>query len=199
MIVPYVEIQAITPPTLASSSAFDNQNNAPIYVPDESVDDYKTATNWVSLANRIFSIKNKSTGQKWKLLRDRTPGANLNSVATGTTIGSLNLGTTINMGDVLAIELSFNNGSYTYPNQVVTITMNYNTTSPSNAIEHYYTTISRLYGSRLRNYTFTCSYSNTNIYFGNKSYLEGYFSGSEIQWTTNSYTLYVGKVWRLEG
>jgi hypothetical protein len=58
-LVPYVEIQAITPPTLASNNAFTDQNNAPIYVPDESVDDYKTATNWVNLANRIFSINDK--------------------------------------------------------------------------------------------------------------------------------------------
>ena len=57
--VPYVEIKAITPPTLASYTAFYNKNNAPIYVPDESVDDYKTATNWVNLASRIFSINDK--------------------------------------------------------------------------------------------------------------------------------------------
>ena len=59
ILVPYVEIQAITPPTLGSALAFDNQNNAPIYVPDESVNAYKTATNWVDLANRIFSINDK--------------------------------------------------------------------------------------------------------------------------------------------
>jgi len=58
-LVPYVEMQAITPPTLASSGAFSSQNNAPIYVPDESVDAYKTATNWVNLADRIFSINDK--------------------------------------------------------------------------------------------------------------------------------------------
>ena len=58
-LVPYVEMKAITPPTLAGSNAFDNQNDAPIYVPDESVDDYKTATNWVDLADRIFSINDK--------------------------------------------------------------------------------------------------------------------------------------------
>ena len=58
-LVPYIEIQAITPPTLANAIAFSNQNNAPIYVPDESVDDYKTATNWVDLADRIFSINDK--------------------------------------------------------------------------------------------------------------------------------------------
>ena len=58
-VVPYIEIRAITPPTLAGYQAFTNQNDAPIYVPDESVDDYKTATNWVNLADRIFSINDK--------------------------------------------------------------------------------------------------------------------------------------------
>ncbi len=58
-LVPYVEIQAITPPSLSSADAFAEQNNAPIYVPDESVDDYKTATNWVDLADRIFPISDR--------------------------------------------------------------------------------------------------------------------------------------------
>ena len=56
-LVPYVEIQAITPPTLANSNAFNNQNNAPIYVPDESVEAYKTS--WSTLASRIFPISDK--------------------------------------------------------------------------------------------------------------------------------------------
>ncbi len=61
-LVPYVEIQATTPPTLANANAFDNQNDAPIYVPDESVDDYKEATQWVDLADRIFSINDLASG-----------------------------------------------------------------------------------------------------------------------------------------
>ncbi len=57
--VQYVEIRATIPPTLASFFAFDNQNNAPIYVPNASVLAYKNATNWVNLASRIFSINDK--------------------------------------------------------------------------------------------------------------------------------------------
>ncbi len=140
-----------------------------------------------------------SLGQQWKLLRDRNPTTNLTSVGTGTNVVGLNLGTTINRGNVLAIEVSLNSGSYQYPTQVVIVSMNNNATSPTSVIEHYHTTISRLYGDRLKNYTFTCSYDSQTIYFGNKKYLEGYFSGNEIQWTTGNYTLYVGKVWRLEG
>ena len=50
-----VTIQATTPPSLGSS-AFDNTNNCRIYVPAESVDAYKTATNWSSYASRIQAI-----------------------------------------------------------------------------------------------------------------------------------------------
>ena len=59
VLVPYIEIQAITPPTLANINAFSNQNKAPIYVPNESVDDYKIANKWVDLADRIFPISDK--------------------------------------------------------------------------------------------------------------------------------------------
>ncbi len=55
----YVEMRGETPPTLADSNAFDWQNDAPIYVPHESVTAYKTATQWVNLASRIFSINDK--------------------------------------------------------------------------------------------------------------------------------------------
>ena len=51
-----VTIQATTPPTLSGTSAFSNTNNCPIYVPAESLDTYKTARNWSSLASRIEAI-----------------------------------------------------------------------------------------------------------------------------------------------
>ena len=51
-----VTIQATIPPTLGGTSVFNNTNNCPIYVPAESVDAYKTATNWSSLADRIQAI-----------------------------------------------------------------------------------------------------------------------------------------------
>ena len=50
-----VTIQATTPPTLGSI-VFNNTNNCPIYVPAESVDAYKSATNWSSYASRIKAI-----------------------------------------------------------------------------------------------------------------------------------------------
>lgn len=49
-----------TPPTLGSE-AFGNTNNCPIYVPASSVDTYKAANNWSTLASRIFAIEQVAT------------------------------------------------------------------------------------------------------------------------------------------
>ena len=50
-----ITIQATTPPTLGTSP-FKNTNNCPVYVPSESLEAYKTATNWKTYASRIQSI-----------------------------------------------------------------------------------------------------------------------------------------------
>lgn len=42
-----------TPPILENVNALQNTNNCPIYVPDASVEAYKTATNWNQYADRI--------------------------------------------------------------------------------------------------------------------------------------------------
>lgn len=47
---------AVTPPTLANNIAFHDTNDCPIYVPAESVDAYKSATNWSTYADRIQAI-----------------------------------------------------------------------------------------------------------------------------------------------
>ena len=56
-----IKIESATPPTLPNPSTsfaqpFDNTNNCPIYVPAESVNTYKTATNWSEYADRIQAI-----------------------------------------------------------------------------------------------------------------------------------------------
>lgn len=50
-----ITINATTPPTLGYSP-FVNTNDCPIYVPSESVEAYKTATNWSTYASRIKPI-----------------------------------------------------------------------------------------------------------------------------------------------
>ena len=48
-----ITIRATTPPTLESVFALSDTNNCPIYVPAESVELYRTATNWSAYASRI--------------------------------------------------------------------------------------------------------------------------------------------------
>ena len=57
----YMIFEPTTPPTLANNNSFANTNNCPIYVPDASVNDYKTAANWSNLASRIFPISDLTT------------------------------------------------------------------------------------------------------------------------------------------
>ena len=51
-----ITINALTPPTLGSSSVFLQTNDCPIYVPAASVEVYKTANRWSSYASRIQAI-----------------------------------------------------------------------------------------------------------------------------------------------
>lgn len=51
-----VTVLAATPPTLERSNAFGGTNDCPIYVPAASVDAYKEARAWTSLASRIQAI-----------------------------------------------------------------------------------------------------------------------------------------------
>lgn len=48
-----------TPPFPLTSGAFKTYNDCPIYVPDDAVDTFKTATNWSAYADRIKPISEK--------------------------------------------------------------------------------------------------------------------------------------------
>lgn len=56
-----IVMSTIVPPTLSSTTVFNNtHSNLQIYVPDESVDAYKAATNWSSYASKIKPMSQKS-------------------------------------------------------------------------------------------------------------------------------------------
>lgn len=57
----YIEFKSQFAPTLKSDggATFRNTNNCPIYVPDASVEDYKTAQGWSYVADRIKPISEK--------------------------------------------------------------------------------------------------------------------------------------------
>ena len=49
-------MRPVTPPIMSNTSSLTSTNNCLIYVPDESVNAYKTATNWTTVASRIHPI-----------------------------------------------------------------------------------------------------------------------------------------------
>ena len=49
-------ILAITPPTLGASAFYGNASGRKIYVPQESVEAYKAATNWSTYESAILPI-----------------------------------------------------------------------------------------------------------------------------------------------
>ena len=56
-----ISITADTPPTLGGTLVFDGcQVLTGIYVPDESVEAYKTATNWSAYANKMLTLSQYS-------------------------------------------------------------------------------------------------------------------------------------------
>lgn len=54
--VSIIIFRSINPPTLGSNAIVGNATNLKIYVPDESVDTYKGATNWSTLASKIHPL-----------------------------------------------------------------------------------------------------------------------------------------------
>ena len=51
-----IVVKATTPPTLSGSLFPNNYTTGKIYVPDASVNDYKTATNWSTYASYIYPL-----------------------------------------------------------------------------------------------------------------------------------------------
>ena len=54
-----ITVDSTTPPTLGGTYVFEDTNNCPIYVPDDSVSEYKTASKWSEYASRIKPISSK--------------------------------------------------------------------------------------------------------------------------------------------
>ena len=54
-----ITVDSTTPPTLGGTYVFEDTNNCPIYVPDASVSEYKTADKWSEYASRIKPLSSK--------------------------------------------------------------------------------------------------------------------------------------------
>jgi len=129
-------------------------------------------------------------------LRTRAETTSLTSVASGNTVGSVPLSSTVGRGDTLLIELN-TSSSYTYSPKYIMVTLGTDSTSPNSTSGYRNFSFSTFNGTDFNIYSFTVSASGSTLYFGSKKNLNGVFSGTTIAWTTASYTLYVGKVWKV--
>lgn len=158
----------------------------------------KTINGQSLLGSGNISTSGGSTSGNWELLRSRGASSSLTSVNSGTTSGSVSLTKSISQGDVLAIELN-SVSSVSYNPIVLTITVQRISTNPNSYnYEYNLESFTSWTGTELRVNNFSISASGTSLYFGNKKYIKGSFSGSNIEWNTGNYTLYVGRVWRLK-
>ena len=57
----YIIFRSTTPPTLANANALNSSNNCDIFVPNDSVNTYKTASVWSGFASRIKSLNDFTT------------------------------------------------------------------------------------------------------------------------------------------
>ena len=129
-----------------------------------------------------------------QLLRSK-PSA-LTSVGSGTTRGSVTLNSTLSSGAPIFIEVN-TASSYTAMPKIIGVTVGGTTTRASATGEEYIAGWSTFDGTDFHIYTFSVWYSGNTLYFGAKRYIRGNFTSSAINWTTSTYTLYVGRVWRL--
>lgn len=128
-----------------------------------------------------------------QLLRSK-PSA-LTSVGSGTSSGSVTLNQSLSSGTPIFIEVN-TTSSYTDTPKIIGVTVG-GTARTSTTSEENIAGWSTFDGTDFHIYTFSVWYSGSTLYFGAKRYIRGNFTSSAINWTTSTYTLYVGRVWKL--
>ncbi len=156
----------------------------------------KTINNQSILGSGNINISGSANGT-WELLRTRGATSNLTSVNSGDSVGSVSLTKTLTTGNVLAIEVN-TQSSYTFKPKIIIVNLNTLSSSPNSTSEYNLYDFSSFNGTNIRHNSFAISGSGLYLYFGSKKYIQGAFSGSNIEWNTGNYTLYVGRVWRLK-
>jgi len=126
----------------------------------------------------------------------RTQPSSLTNVGSGTTPGSVTLNSSLSSGTPIFIEVN-TSSNYTAMPKIIGVTVGGTTTRAAATGEEYIAGWSTFDGTDFHIYTFSVWYSEDTLYFGAKRYIRGNFTSSAINWTTSTYTLYVGRVWKL--
>lgn len=145
------------------------------------------------LQSQINDLSQNSGG--WTLLYSGSTSLSSSSFST------INLSNSINVGDVLAIEVRYGSTSTSYNSRIIiTAIGNYDYTSTS-AMYPRKIGFTDFDGEYFKNVYFVAyRYSATQLRVGYYSYLRGWFlpSSNTIEWNTN-YTLsvYITRIWKL--
>lgn len=126
----------------------------------------------------------------------RSKPSSLTSVGSGTDPGSVTLNSTLSSGTPIFIEVN-TSSNYTAMPKIIGVTVGGTTIRAAATGEEYIAGWSTFDGTDFHIYTFSVWYSDDTLYFGAKRYIRGNFTSSAINWTTSTYTLYVGRVWKL--
>ena len=154
----------------------------------------------INISTTIAQVEGLNTAlenaKSAQLIRNRANNISLSNVGNGDTVGSVITDVSLNKGDTILIEFNKYSGDGLSP-KYMTITLASNSTSPNTTNSDSLLSFQTWNGTNLNTYSFSVSYSSNTLYFGSKKYISGSFSGTEISWTTGTYILYVGRVWRL--
>lgn len=155
-----------------------------------------TSSNTVAMGHHTHGIGDIFNYVDRGLQLLRSQPSSLTSVGSGTTPGSVTLNSTLSSGTPIFIEVN-TSSNYTAMPKIIGVTVGGTTTRAAATGEEYIAGWSTFDGTDFHIYTFSVWYSDDILYFGAKRYIRGNFTTSAINWTTSTYTLYVGRVWKL--
>lgn len=155
-----------------------------------------TSSNTVAMGHHTHGIGDIFNYVDRGLQLLRSQPSSLTSVGSGTTPGSVTLNSTLSSGTPIFIEVN-TSSNYTAMPKIIGVTVGGTTTRAAATGEEYIAGWSTFDGTDFHIYTFSVWYSDDILYFGAKRYIRGKFTSSAINWTTSTYTLYVGRVWKL--
>ncbi|MFU8785841.1 MAG: hypothetical protein ACNA7U_01230 [Candidatus Izemoplasmataceae bacterium] len=129
-------------------------------------------------------------GSGWSLVRD---SSTFRSMGAGTTEGSVTLNESVVSGGVYAVEVNGHSSLTTYSPKIVIFTAQREGTTNSTAVYGHTGYLDFNSSNSPRAYYFNPSFSGTTMYFWQKYFATHTTTGT----TTNTYTLWVRRIWKL--
>lgn len=146
-----------------------------------------------NIQSQIDNLSQSSGG--WTLLYSGS------TTLSSTAFSSINLSDSINIGDVLAIEVRYGSSLTSYNSRIIMTAIGSSASTDANAIYPRKIGFTDFDGAYFKNIYFVAyRYSETQLRAGYYSYLRGRFlpSSNTIEWNTDqTLSIYITRVWKL--